>query len=446
MSSFDMLADDDFKPRNDDWVLQASRMRRGARSNRDLTDRRGEFLQAHGIQNANRMGQGKARVHRCTSHVGLQLHTVSRSMEEALAGFPRYSARLLLHFRLLTPLLTRDDDPGYLFDNPARKDHIFGEPYLAAASLKGLSADAYQRAFPGKRPWDELGGEGAKAHDRVRAFRMADPHAMRLFGIADDGGETLRDSVAGRLHFSPVWFQALQLLVMNPGDARNAIGTLPIQFEAVAANQPGVLEVMYFNPLGSAASDEAAVRADLARWLAAVATWWPALGLGAKRLAGYGAIGIERVELQAVGWSGMTAQENKSAQAGAVESPPSYYRDYLDENGRPLSEEALQAGLAGRVQQKDTEIQKLDEAWRTAQGKAVKRAKKALDKAKNQRDALEQDSKAEHRKVIEYWEKHGQAEITDAVSVSSAPVLESRTGTGEDSWMKMARWIAGEAQ
>ena len=50
-------------------------------------------------------------------------------MERALAGFPRYSARLLLSFRLLTPLLTKDDDPFYLFDNPARKDHLLGLPY-----------------------------------------------------------------------------------------------------------------------------------------------------------------------------------------------------------------------------------------------------------------------------------------------------------------------------
>ena len=316
MSCFDMLADTEFQPRPNDWLQQGARLRRTVRSNADLTAKRSVFLREYAIANANGMGQGEAKPHTCYSPAlsPTGLNAAARTIQQALAGFPRYSARLLLSFKLLTPLITKDDDPFYLFDNPARKDHLLGLPYLSAASLKGLSADAYQRAFPNPRPWQELGNDDP---DRTRAFRHADSHAKRLFGIADDGVEIENEknpSEKGRLHFSPVWFNQLQLLVMNPGNPANATGTLPIQFEAIAPNQTGVLEVVYFNPHGIRDSDEATARADLARWLAAVATWWPVLGLGAKRLAGYGAIQIEGVELRTVRWSkpGVSAKGESS--------------------------------------------------------------------------------------------------------------------------------------
>lgn len=306
--SFDMLADELFEPKKNDWIQQSARLRRTVRKNKDLTDQRTKFLSEYAIVNANR-GQGEANIHRCHSPAFLPtgLNTAARTVQQALAGFPRYSARLLLTFRLLTPLLTKDDDPFYLFDNPARKDHLLGLPYLSAASLKGLSADAYQRAFPDAKPWTELGNDDP---NRTRTFRHADPHARRLFGIADDGAKI--ESESGRLHFSPIWFTNLQLLVINPSNPEIAMGTQPIQFEAVAPGQTGVLEVVYFNPHGVKESDENTVRADLARWLAAVATWWPMLGLGAKRLAGYGAIRIEGVELQTIGWKGVRATGENS--------------------------------------------------------------------------------------------------------------------------------------
>ena len=314
MTCFDALADEAFQPKKDDWIQQGARLRRTVRSNDDLTGKRTYFLSQYAIANANR-GQDEAKPHPCHSPAlddSTGLNAAARTVQQALAGFPRYSARLLLTFRLLTPLLTKDDDPFYLFDNPARKDHLLGLPYLSAASLKGLSADAYQRAFPNPRSWLELGKDDP---DRTRAFRQADPHAKRLFGIADDGVKIENEknpSEKGRLHFSPVWFNQLQLLVMNPGDQARAVGTFPIQFEAIAPNQTGVLEVIYFNPHGAKDSDQTTVRADLARWLAAVATWWPALGLGGKRLAGYGAIQIESVELRTIGWSGVAAKGENS--------------------------------------------------------------------------------------------------------------------------------------
>lgn len=209
-----------------------------------------------------------------------------------LDSFPPGSIEVTLRFRLLTPLLTRDDAAFTLFDNPLRKDATYGVPYLSAASVKGLAADAFQRGFPPQAPWDTLGANGA---ERTAAYRQRTTQAKRLFGIATDRAGT--PAAEGRLRFDPVWFRYVQYLVMNPTKTDGSgLGTLPIHFEAAAAKTPkgdsvvATVRFLYFNPVGTEASDEATASADVAALVAALAAWWPVLGLGAKRLAGYGAL------------------------------------------------------------------------------------------------------------------------------------------------------------
>ncbi|MDQ5908102.1 MAG: hypothetical protein QG599_193 [Pseudomonadota bacterium] len=453
--SFDMLADDRFEPKKDDWLQQGARLRRSVRRNQDLTTKRTDFLRQYAIANANPMGQGEAAIHRCYGPALLPtgLNTATRSMEQALAAFPRYSARLLLTFRLLTPLLTKDDDPFYLFDNPARKDHLLGLPYLSAATLKGLSTDAYQRAFPHATPWTDLGKDDP---DRTCLFRHADPHAKRLFGIADDGAKI--ESEQGRLRFSPVWFTSLQLLVMNPGDPARAMGTLPIQFEAVAPDQIGVLEVVYFNPRGVKDSDEATVRADLARWLASVATWWPALGLGAKRLAGYGAIRPEKVELQAVGWSDMTSDS-----ATAALTIPDFVQEFQNEAGELIPESALDSRLAPageadeqlkafsqdkeRLTARKLELQ--NNRQQAGADKELKQIKKEIEKLNKQLDVLRKPLQQElqalqtrYKNARKWLEANPPAPTPTEGEKLAAPTLAERSETGPDSWLKLAHWIA----
>lgn len=236
----------------------------------------------------------------------------------SLAALPMGSAVWSLTFELLTPLLSADDDPFYLFDNPLRKDHVYGVPYLSAAAVKGLAADAYQRSFPGDTPWRE---RGKTDPERTLHFRSRDGHAGRLFGVASDDQQA--DSLRGRLHFSPLWLEWVQYLVMNPMDHNKGVGTIPIQFEAAAPctdkNKPVHINLhgFYFNPLDAENPDAATGRADLARFIAALGYWWPVLGLGAKRLAGYGAIKPVAIRIEAAGWQGWGKQgvELKGAQS-----------------------------------------------------------------------------------------------------------------------------------
>ncbi|MDD5035128.1 MAG: hypothetical protein PHE55_10245 [Methylococcaceae bacterium] len=284
---------------------QVRRLEDNLRSN-SLTYVRALFLREQFMESPPNAqpGQGQHRVRTVDQgHLALNRAGLSSAVPP-IVSLPTGSATLSLKFRLLTPLLTRDDDPFYLFDNPVRKDHIFGVPYLSAAGLKGLAADAYQRAFPGMTEWTELGPDDQA---RTARFRIQDRHALRLFGLADDGTQT-GSSSAGRLHFSPVWFQAVQYIIINPTNKQTGLGEVPIQFEAIAPHLPNgksvevELQVFYFNPHGAPDSDEATVRGDLARWLASLATWWSILGLGAKRLAGYGAIEPIAAVCQAKDW------------------------------------------------------------------------------------------------------------------------------------------------
>ncbi|HRD88062.1 MAG TPA: hypothetical protein PK752_07325 [Accumulibacter sp.] len=298
------------------WQAHAAHLRRGVVKPEDLTGRRNDFMIRHAMElqgvelkevlDDPKKARGSARALPCATReidrACLRLTPVDSSV------LPAFSAVVTLRFRLLAPLLTRDDDPFYLFDNPVRKDHVYGVPFLAAASLKGLAADAFQRGFPNERPWKALGKD-----DQLRTmhYRQDSAAAKRLFGIASDDPAQLA-SEAGRLHFSPLWFSHVQYLVMNPTRTDGSgIGTQPIQFEAVAPmtekGKPVQAEInfFYFNPAGAKDSDEATARADLACFVGALAAWWPALGLGAKRLAGYGAIAPLAATCRATGYPDM---------------------------------------------------------------------------------------------------------------------------------------------
>lgn len=298
------------------WQAHASHLRRGVEKSEDLTPRRSEFLIRHAMElkgislqdalKETKKAKGKAKVLPCPTRELERAGLLDAAVD--VAYLPAYSAAVTLRFQLLSPLLTRDDDPFYLFDNPARKDHIYGAPFLAAASVKGLAADAVQRGFPLEQEWKTL---GKNDQERTTRYRRQQALARRLFGLASDADEF--DSEAGRLHFSPVWFSSIQYLVLNPMKNDNSgIGTQPLQFEAIAPvdekGRPCQAEVrlFYFNPAGAKESDLATATNDLACLIAALAAWWPALGLGAKRLAGYGALVPTAAECSAKDWPGIT--------------------------------------------------------------------------------------------------------------------------------------------
>ncbi|HNQ49383.1 MAG TPA: hypothetical protein PKI22_08225 [Hydrogenophilus thermoluteolus] len=284
------------------WQDLVSYARSNATTPQRLTEERQRFLIQHALAldpkvdlktalDDPRKAQGEARILEVAGFQELQAAGLYYPAYP-LDSFPPGSIEVTLRFCLLTPLLTRDDAAFTLFDNPLRKDAIYGVPYLSAASVKGLAADAFQRGFPPQAPWETLGANDA---ERTTAYRRRTAQAKRLFGVATD--QEGMPSAEGRVRFDPIWFRYVQYLVMNPMKTDGSgIGTQPIHFEAAAAKTPkgdsvsATVRLLYFNPAGTEASDEATACADVAALVEALAAWWPVLGLGAKRLAGYGAL------------------------------------------------------------------------------------------------------------------------------------------------------------
>lgn len=313
MSCLDWLAEwagqDEAKVKRLEPALQLSIRRALAGNAEALSLQRERFVEIAGRHACIEAGGG-AKEFRAA---GLEL------AQDPSGSLPRGSARVMLKFQLLQPLMTADGDSFGLFDNVLRRDRLFRRPHLSAASVKGLAADAYQRAFPPAgwtcaRSWRDLGDEDSA---RTRAFRSGDQVgcARRLFGMAE-AEDTNRGAGAGcgigRLQFAPVWFEKVQFLVMNRQDPVTQRGTQPIQFEAVAPGQDGVVDLTYFNAPGFGESDEKTVRSDLARLLWALATWWPVLGLGAKRLAGYGKLEPVEATVYVYAWSGLATLHRES--------------------------------------------------------------------------------------------------------------------------------------
>jgi CRISPR/Cas system CMR subunit Cmr6 (Cas7 group RAMP superfamily) len=468
MKSFDYMADDNFiKSDSGEWQEFLAYSKKYAIDEKELAERRKYFTKKYAVhpidgkvlsqddleRTKKEAAKGQVKFLDTSSANRIfprDLNTSKRSGADALAGFPKYSARLLLEFSLVTPLLTRDDEPFYLLDNPARKDHIFGCPFLSAAAIKGLSADAYQRAFPAKTDWKDLGKNDS---ERTHAYRLQDTSALRLFGLADDGadnGET--PSQIGQLHFSPAWFSKIQFIVLNPRNAETARGKDPIQMEAIAPEQKSTIEVVYFNPNGS----EQIVREDLARWLMSIAHWWSALGLGAKRLAGYGQIKIEGVKLQTVGWSNMPTSKMQTVTAAKkVEEkiePPANYERYLAANGQLILETDLDALIEKETLALDEKIAELDKERRHTQGKAQSKAIQAWEKAKKNKDNQLSQLKNGYAKAKDYWEKVGSQQVITADGGSSVVnfalpewAIEEKIELGTESWENMANWILGGA-
>ncbi len=391
-----------------------------------------------------------ATPHWPTQTIPPHLDTARRTKEEVLTHFPRYSARLLLEFKLLTPLITKDDDPFYPLENPVRKDPIFRVPYLSAASVKQLFDKAFQRAVQLKNGMG-LASEKSLAN-RLHAFGSKDDNktALRLFGASNNSNhvQPSRGGEVGRLRFSPVWFKNVQFLPINPKAAEESA---PIQVEAIAPNpqENAVIEIVYFNPHSVNLTNEQVVREDLANLLTAVAVLLPDLGLGSKREDGYGAIQIEKATLQAVNWSEMEPDENQKAnkEGADIPLPPSYYGEYIDDENQPITEEAFEAQFAPLLARKDQKVAQLDKLWRDAraENKGHQKIRKGWENAVKARDFLVTQERRKYQKVMKYWRKYGQQIMLTRVDgvpvvVKYLPIYEHQQ-VGNNSWLKLADWI-----
>ncbi len=195
---------------------------------------------------------------------------------------------LAVDFELLTPWYSKDDRPFHVLDNPVRKDRVFGVPFMAAASWKGMLRWAC-RMQAGLRQHLEEG---------KRFDAWTDPDwILHLFGNekGEEDHEKLRQ---GALVFYPTWFDKIGFEVINPHDRSRRAGTQPIYYEVVPGKRPGqdggkgTLHLLYapWPGMNPAAAEEE----WLPKLLEAVEDLLTRYGISAKRSVGWGTAKIKK--------------------------------------------------------------------------------------------------------------------------------------------------------
>lgn len=188
---------------------------------------------------------------------------------------------LQIDFELLTPWYSRDDRVFHLLDNPLRKDRVFGIPFMAASSWKGMLRWAC-RMQAGLRKHLE------QNHGKLDGWREPD-WILHLFG--NEKGEE-QDFYQGALVFYPTWFDKIGFEVINPHSRERRAGTQPIYYEVVPATGKGTLSLLYAPLPGM--KPKAKPAEYLPRLLEAIETLLTTYGISAKRTVGWGTAKIEK--------------------------------------------------------------------------------------------------------------------------------------------------------
>ncbi len=136
----------------------------------------------------------------------------------------------------------------------------------------------------------------------------------------------------------------------------------------------------------------------------------------------------------------LEADAGRLRAAPAQIEPPPYYQEYLHDGG-PLNQEAFNAKLQAELERLDAEMSRLNHEAHGKDAKIRKRAQRELKRATNQRTSREQEWLGQYRKVLEYWTQFGST-TTTVEAAAPRLLLASHEEKGEDSWMKLAHWIA----
>lgn len=239
---------------------------------------------------------------------------------------PRLSFWLSFRFTLARPLITRDDDPFTVIDNPVRKDKVFHLPFIPGPTYKGALRSA-ARYVVGDPPHPDA----APDH----------PIVERLFGT--DRRRQTKDLHQGRLSCFPTFFQRTGMELINPHDRRSGAGTVPIPFET--AKGQGSFHMLYM-PLDLGPTAEVEVAEDIEAVAQAVQAMFLDYGLAAKKTSGYGVAEptvqgfawqvhhwVERVNVPVGVSEGLARQIESFITRFHLDSFPRYTNTQLDAEG-----------------------------------------------------------------------------------------------------------------
>lgn len=265
------------------------------------------FVDCAGVKSAN----GRTEEGRCyyqdsissISEESLALPTDLNLDPDEFQGLPRCWFSLTVHFTLQTPWYSEDDRGFHVLDNPVRKDRVFGVPFMAAASWKGLLR------------WACRMEAGLLAHleQNDNALRgWQDPAWIQhLFG--NDKGER-EGFERGALAFRPTWFDKVGFEVINPHDRKRRAGTQPIVYEVVPPCSKGKFRLLYA-PRPSASEPEGTFE----KLFGAIEKLLTVYGISAKRTAGWGLTAVSTWALTGVGGEKNDATSAKDAHQQLVD-------------------------------------------------------------------------------------------------------------------------------
>ena len=184
-------------------------------------------------------------------------------------------------FELLTPWYSRDDRLFHVMDNPVRKDRVFGVPFMAASSWKGLLRWACRMRAGLREHLEQYNG-------KMDGWRDPD-WILHLFGNEKGGGEKFH---RGALVFYPTWFNKIDFEIINPHSRERRAGTQPIYYEVVPPGAKGTLSLLYAPWPGM--KPYAKPGDVLPELLKAVEELLTTYGISAKRTVGWGTARIEK--------------------------------------------------------------------------------------------------------------------------------------------------------
>lgn len=191
---------------------------------------------------------------------------------------------IAIHFQLMGSWYSKDDRLFHVLDNPVRKDRVFGVPYMAAASWKGLLRWAMGMRLRLIGPNPITDGE-----ERRQAERMI----RHLFGNEKGVEESFQ---RGALAFYPTWFVRIGFEVINPHCRAQRAGTRPILYEVVPSGTKGKLTLLYAPRVEVDEGTELDPVETLRSLLDAARDLLEVYGFSAKRTAGWGVAKIEEVK------------------------------------------------------------------------------------------------------------------------------------------------------
>lgn len=232
-----------------------------------------------------------------------------------LASLPRGSFYIKIGFTLKKPLLSSDDTPMYILDNPVKKDKVFKVPMFPASGWKGCLRWTSMKIFLQDKV-DEL----SKKKFAEERFRLA-----LLFGAEKDAGQSGRGEwvnylndlkpenevifkemmadhfniseeevesfgFQGRLHFYTTFFDKMDLTVINPHSRKTKAGENAIWLECVPAGAKGTFNLLYvpYDLAGKKDVAEKTASEDLKTVLASIKEMLWTYGFSAKKSSGYG--------------------------------------------------------------------------------------------------------------------------------------------------------------